>query len=114
MLVSEGWSAIDWLKAGLNTDSIFDSTAYLDDDVKAPYIITYDIQQNEGSDTHVCMVRHELTLYRYTVDGEADHTIDGFLRASGLFFRHQPPVQMETGELFEEIYDVTDDIIERR
>lgn len=113
MVVIDSFDCVQWLKDGLQTDNVVNGFGYIDDDMATPYIIVYDIEDHGGGDDYVNLVTHSLTIYRYTVDGERDKAVDQFLQSNGLHYRYQVQ-QYESGEIFEEVYDITNDIYERK
>lgn len=112
MTVEAGWDAQAWI-ADVSKEPVFMTEQQAQAKQTVPYIVIYDIESHEGGDLENRLVRHDITLYRYTEDGTRNRKIDELLEGSGIRYAYQSD-QTESGELIEERYSLDSDIIERK
>ena len=104
------------LKAWLDEatgEPVYETTAPPSSDrYELPCVVFIDVVERSGSDDQNMITYHTLTIERYSEDGAKNAGLEAALDEKGLHYNREP-LWISDDEMYEEVYQLLTDIIER-
>lgn len=101
-----------WLKEATGEPVYETAAPPASDRYELPLVVFIDIAERSGADDQNLITYHTLTIERYSEDGERNAGLEAALDEKGLHYNREL-LWVSDDEMFEEVYQLQTDIIER-